>query len=61
MARGSHPQRTPFYGVRLLSGAFLSCWLASSIQVLWLSIAIYVLAAIAAVLGFVMTFRDYSS
>ena len=46
MARGDHPQRTPFYGVCLLSGALLSCWLASSIHVLWLSIAIYVLAAI---------------
>lgn len=60
MARGDHPQRTPFYGVCLLSGAFLSCWLASSIDILWLSIAIYVLAAIAAGGGFIMTFRDYS-
>lgn len=60
MARGDHPQRTPFYGACLLSGAFLSCWLASSIDILWLSIAIYVLAAIAAGAGFIMTFRDYS-
>jgi hypothetical protein len=60
MARGDHPQRTPFYGVCLLSGVFLSCWLASSIHILWLSIGIYVLAAIAAIGGFVMTFRDYS-
>jgi hypothetical protein len=60
MARGDHPQRTPFYGVCLLSGAFLSCWLASSIHILWLSITIYALAAIAAVIGFIMTFRDYS-
>lgn len=60
MARGDHPQRTPFYGVCLLSGAFLSCGLASSIHILWLAIAIYVLAALAAVVGFVMTFRDYS-
>jgi hypothetical protein len=61
MARGDHPQRTPFYGVCLMMGAFLSCWLASSIHLLpWLSIAIYVLAAITAAAGFVMTFRDYS-
>jgi Flp pilus assembly protein TadB len=60
MARGDHPQRTPFYGVCLLSGAFLACWLASSINILWLSIVIYALAGIAAVFGFVMTFRDYS-
>jgi drug/metabolite transporter (DMT)-like permease len=60
MARGDHPQRTAFYGVCLLSGAFLSCWLASSIRILWLSIVIYVLVAIAAGVGFVMTFRGYS-
>jgi hypothetical protein len=60
MARGDHPQRTPFSGACLLSGAFLACWLASSIHILWLSIAIYVLAAVAAVVGFVMTLRDYS-
>ena len=61
MAWGEHPQHMPFYGVCLLSGAFLACWLASSINTLWLSIVIYVLAGIAAVFGFVMTFRDYSS
>jgi hypothetical protein len=60
MARGDHPQRTPFYGVCLLAGAFLSCWLASSIHILCLSIAIYVLAAIVAIIAFIMTFRDYS-
>jgi hypothetical protein len=60
MARGDHPQRIPFYGVCLLRLAFLSCWLASSIHILWLSIAIYVLVAIPAIIGFIMTFRDYS-
>jgi hypothetical protein len=49
-----------FRRVRLLSGAFLACWLASSINTVWLSIVIYVLAGLAAVFGFVMTFRDYS-
>jgi branched-subunit amino acid ABC-type transport system permease component len=61
MARGEHPQRTPFYGALLLMGAYLSCWLASSIHTLWLAIAIYVAAAIVAAIGFIMTFRDYSS
>jgi hypothetical protein len=60
MARGDHPQRTPLCGVCLLIGAFLACWLASSIHVVWLSAVIYALAAIAASVGFVMTFRDYS-
>jgi hypothetical protein len=44
----------------LLSGALVWCWAALSIHVMWLSITIYVLAAVAAVIGFVMTFRDYS-
>jgi hypothetical protein len=52
--------QTPPTSVCLLSGGFLACWLASSINILWLSIVIYVLAGIAAVFGFVMTFRDYS-
>jgi ribose/xylose/arabinose/galactoside ABC-type transport system permease subunit len=60
MGRGDHPQRTPFYGVCLMSGGFLACWLASTIRIRWLAIAIYVLAGIAAVIGGVMTFRDYS-
>jgi hypothetical protein len=51
MARGYHPQRTPFYGVCLLSGAFSACRLASSIHILWLSIVAYVLAVIAGVCG----------
>lgn len=59
MARGEHPQRTPFYGVCLLSAAFLSCWLAASIHVHWLSITIYVAAAVAAFIGAIMTLRDY--
>ena len=60
MARGEHPQRTPLYGVCLLSVAFLACWLGSSIHVTWLTIAVYVLAAVIAAVGFLMTFRDYS-
>lgn len=60
MARGEHPQRTPFYGVCLLSVAFLSCWLASSVHIAWLSVGIYVVAAGVAAVGFLMTFRDYS-
>jgi hypothetical protein len=58
MSRGDHPERTPFYGVCLLAGAFLSLWLASSVSILWLSIAIGVLAVLASGAGFLMTFRD---
>jgi uncharacterized protein (DUF2062 family) len=60
MARGEHPQRTPFYGACLMCAAFLSCWFASTLDIAWLATTIYVAAAIAAVVGFVMTFRDYS-
>ena len=59
MARGEHPQRTPFYGALLLMGAYLACWLASSMHTLWQSVAIYIVAAIAAGTGVIVTFRDY--
>jgi hypothetical protein len=52
MARGEHRHRMPLYRMCLMSGALLSCWLASLIHILWLSIVIYVLAAIAAIVGF---------
>ena len=60
MARGDHPERTPFYGVCLLAGAFLALWLASAVPILWLSITIGVLAVVASGAGFLMTFRDLS-
>jgi hypothetical protein len=47
----------PLYRMCLMSGALLSCWLASSIPILWLSIVVYVLAAVAATVGFGLTFR----
>ena len=60
MARGDHPKRTPFYGALMLFGAFMACGLASSIDITWVSIVIYVVAVIVAFAGFLMTFRDYS-
>jgi hypothetical protein len=39
--------------------AFLSCWLAASVHVAWLSALIYVAAAVAACIGAAMTLRDY--
>ncbi|MCZ0727340.1 hypothetical protein [Mycolicibacterium iranicum] len=61
MGRGDHPMRTPFYGVLLSAAAFLSCWAAAVITVTWLAATIYVVAAIAAGVGVVMTLRDYES
>lgn len=59
MARGDHPQRTVFYGACLLAAAFLSCWLAAWVHITWVSVLIYVAAAVATCVGVVMTLRDY--
>ncbi len=59
MARGEHPQRTVFYGVSLIAAAFLSCVLAATFDIGWGAVVVYVAAAIAAAVGFVMSFRDY--
>jgi hypothetical protein len=58
MARSAQRHRSPLYRMCLMSGALMACWLASSIRILWLSITIYVVAAIAAIVGFGLTFRN---
>lgn len=60
MARTDRPYRTPLYSVCLMCGALLLCWFASTIGVLWLSVSIYAVGAIAAVTGFAMMFRGSS-
>lgn len=60
MRRGDHPERLPFYGAVLSVVAFFSCWGASLITATWVAAAIFLPAAIAAGIGFVMTLR-YSS
>lgn len=52
--------RTPFYGVLLIVAAMVGATLASVAGPTWLRVLVYVLAAPAALIGFVMTFRDYS-
>lgn len=59
MARGEHPQRTPFYGVCLMIGAFGICGLAPIAHPGWVAALIWIGAAAVAMVGFVMTFRDY--
>lgn len=60
MARGDHPQRTPFYGGVLIIGAML----ASTAVTEWISvptgarIAVYLLSLLAAGIGILLTFRD---
>ncbi len=60
MARGEHPQRTPFYGACLMAAAFLMCWPASMVDAVWLRATLYVAAAVMAAIGALMTLRDYS-
>lgn len=59
MARGEHPQRTPFYGACLMAAAFLSVWLAASVHTTWVAVLIYIGAVVGGAVGFAMTFRDY--
>lgn len=59
MARGEHPQRTPFYGACLLAAAFLSCGVAARVHTGWVSGLIYAAAVVAGCVGLVMTLRDY--
>ena len=60
MARGDHPQRTPFYGVVLIVVALAAAMIANRTASAWVQVPVYVLAVLAAMTGFVMTFRDLS-
>ncbi len=60
MARGEHPQRTPFYGVLLIVAAMLiavavTTWSHPPTVV---RAVVLVLALLMALIGFAMTFRD---
>jgi hypothetical protein len=61
MARGDHPMRTPVYGGLLIAAAMLG----ATVVVTgggdwpgWLRAALLVLALLAAIAGWLMTFRD---
>ncbi|MBF6331580.1 hypothetical protein [Nocardia transvalensis] len=57
---GRHPQRTPFYGVLMIIAAMLTgLWLHDQSS-LPLRVVGYLAVAVVALVGFVMTFRDYS-
>ena len=61
MALGDHPMRTPVYGGLLIVGAMLGAtvvWQGSLPG--WLRNALLVLALVAALAGWLMTFRDLS-
>jgi hypothetical protein len=61
MARGDHPMRTPVYGALLIIGAMLGAtvvWQGGLPT--WLRTSLLGLALIAALAGWLMTFRDLS-
>jgi len=61
MAIGEHPMRTPVYGGLLIVGAMLGAtWVWQAGLAVWLRDALLVVALVAALAGWLMTFRDLS-
>jgi UDP-N-acetylmuramyl pentapeptide phosphotransferase/UDP-N-acetylglucosamine-1-phosphate transferase len=63
MARGDHPMRTPVYGGLLIAAAMVGATLvvaAGTSLPGWLRAVLLVLALLAALAGWLMTFRDLS-
>ncbi|WP_067564111.1 hypothetical protein [Nocardia acidivorans] len=60
MKLGQHPQRTPFYGVLMLLTVMISGLWVRDLPWLAVRIVAWVVLFAIAVVGFVMTFRDYS-
>ncbi|MEV6774428.1 hypothetical protein AB0N05_37905 [Nocardia sp. NPDC051030] len=57
---GSHPQRTPFYGVLMLITFMIAGLWARDLPWVWLRVIVYIALVLMAMVGFVMTFRDLS-
>ncbi|MDN5758300.1 MAG: hypothetical protein L0H59_07170 [Tomitella sp.] len=61
MARGEHPQRTPFYGVALMVAVMVVTAVVATADVgLAVRIPVYAVAVVAAIVGATWTFRDLS-
>lgn len=61
VARGDHPQRTPFYGATMMIAAFVTGSLTARLDLPTAAHAtIIVVAVIVGLIGFGMTFRDLS-
>lgn len=61
MAIGEHPQRTPLYGAALLVGVMVAATVVSMAGApTGLRIAVYVLGALAVIVGGALTLRDLS-
>lgn len=61
MARGDHPQRTPFYGAVLMIAAFVTGSLTAPVDMPTAAHAVIIVCAVVVgLIGFGMTFRDLS-
>jgi UDP-N-acetylmuramyl pentapeptide phosphotransferase/UDP-N-acetylglucosamine-1-phosphate transferase len=61
MARGEHPMRTPVYGGLLIVGAMIGSTVVwEGLPPGWLRNALMLVALVAAISGWLMTFRDLS-
>jgi UDP-N-acetylmuramyl pentapeptide phosphotransferase/UDP-N-acetylglucosamine-1-phosphate transferase len=62
MVRGDHPRRTPVYGGALIIAAMVGATVVWANHLPgWLTTALLVLAVVAAIAGWLMTFRDLSN
>jgi UDP-N-acetylmuramyl pentapeptide phosphotransferase/UDP-N-acetylglucosamine-1-phosphate transferase len=61
VARGDHPQRTPVYGGAMIIAAMILATVITAVGVPTAArVAVYLLCLAAALVGIVLTFRDYS-
>lgn len=60
VARGEHPERTPVYGGIMIVTAMVVATVVTAAGVpAAVRITVYLLALVAALVGIVLTFRDY--
>ena len=60
MGRGEHPERTPVYGGAMIVAAMVVATVVTAAGVpVGLRVAVYLLCLVAALVGIVLTFRDY--
>jgi len=61
MARGDHPERTPFYGGLLIIAAMVASTVVSLTGTpAVVRVPVYLVSLVAALVGAVLTLRDYS-
>ncbi|WP_182348873.1 hypothetical protein [Tomitella gaofuii] len=61
MARGDHPQRTPFYGIAMMIGVMVVGAVVATADVgKAVQVPVYVVLFVVGIIGAALTFRDYS-